>query len=141
MSICSTTKQRKIFGHYTQMVWANTEYVGCGSVSFMENTTIHSNVPSPYLIHRLVCNYGPAGNLYGTSVYKIGTPCSMCSAKNCDKKFNALCKGTQTVLSLMYINFLFCIVKVICLSDTMLINDKKYQHAKNATIIVPTKGK
>ncbi|XP_048747933.2 glioma pathogenesis-related protein 1-like [Ostrea edulis] len=53
-------------GHYTQVVWATTEYLGCGE----------RYCPSlgGYLV---VCNYAPAGN-FPTQPYKNCQPCSRC---------------------------------------------------------------
>ncbi|XP_058265050.1 peptidase inhibitor 16 [Hemibagrus wyckioides] len=63
----------KLCGHYTQMVWANTSFIGCGAhycndVSKFDakNATI------------LVCNYYPPGNIMGQSPYQEGPPCTKC---------------------------------------------------------------
>merc|ERR1712180_225947 len=54
-------------GHYSQMMWAKTERIGCGVTAFR----------SGRFISRLyVCNYGEAGNILRQQVYKIGKPCS-----------------------------------------------------------------
>ncbi|XP_022336357.1 glioma pathogenesis-related protein 1-like [Crassostrea virginica] len=55
-----------VCGHYTQVVWATTEYVGCGK-------TYCSNLGG-FLV---VCNYAPAGN-YPTQPYRNCQPCSRC---------------------------------------------------------------
>nr|Q7Z156.2 RecName: Full=Venom allergen 5; AltName: Full=Allergen Pol s V; AltName: Full=Antigen 5; Short=Ag5; AltName: Full=Cysteine-rich venom protein; Short=CRVP; AltName: Allergen=Pol s 5 [Polybia scutellaris rioplatensis] len=47
-------------GHYTQVVWAKTKEVGCGSIKYIEK-----GMKS----HYLVCNYGPAGNYMGQPIY------------------------------------------------------------------------
>ncbi|CAH1407365.1 unnamed protein product [Nezara viridula] len=59
-------------GHFTQMIWADTKFVGCG-VSFYEDGK-HPNSPYQTL---LVCNYKPPGN-YPTPPYEKydGTRCS-----------------------------------------------------------------
>lgn len=49
--------------HYTQIVWADTEKVGCGIVSY-------NTVGSDYKL-TLICNYGPTGNWIGEKVYEI----------------------------------------------------------------------
>ncbi|XP_046416364.1 venom allergen 5-like [Neodiprion fabricii] len=56
-------------GHYTQMVWGNTSFIGCGRARDMSGG---------YHI-RLVCDYGPAGNFIGRPVYKTGRPASACT--------------------------------------------------------------
>lgn len=48
-------------GHYTQVVWANTKEIGCGSIKYIENGWHYQT---------LICNYGPAGNYMGQPVYK-----------------------------------------------------------------------
>jgi len=55
-------------GHYTQVVWADTSSVGCGSVYFEDG--FYKNL--------IVCNYAKAGNFIGSSMYAEGTACSQC---------------------------------------------------------------
>ena len=43
---------------YTQLVWGDTEKVGCGKIVYQSNH---------YLV---VCNYGPSGNRVGQPIYK-----------------------------------------------------------------------
>ena len=43
-------------GHYTQVVWAETEELGCGMVYYKGDT---------YWETLVVCNYAVAGNLQG----------------------------------------------------------------------------
>jgi len=52
-------------GHYTQMVWANTKQVGCGTAA-----------PSPggHAFSILVCRYDPAGNLPDQLPYPGAAP-------------------------------------------------------------------
>jgi len=52
-------------GHYTAVVWATSRYVGCG---------VHSCKSSSIL----ACNYGPAGNMIGSTRYRKGPACSQC---------------------------------------------------------------
>jgi len=58
-------------GHYTQVVWANTEYVGCGFY----------NCPSSngWMNNMFTCNYYPPGNYGGQYAYTAGSTCSDCS--------------------------------------------------------------
>nr|CAD7256849.1 unnamed protein product [Timema shepardi] len=70
-------------GHYTQLVWADTHLVGCGSISFPSGS---------WNKNQLVCNYGPGGNMVGASVYQEGKPCSKCpEGTKCDAKDTGLC--------------------------------------------------
>lgn len=62
-------------GHYTQVVWANSNEVGCGA-KYCTN-----------LGYLVVCNYGPAGNYVGQKPYSSGTSCSACPSGNtCSNK-------------------------------------------------------
>jgi len=47
-------------GHYTQMIWADTLFVGCGAANC-----------APYTF--LVCDYAPGGNYIGETPYVEGT--------------------------------------------------------------------
>ena len=58
-------------GHFTQMVWAKTQYIGCGYIA-------HDGWYG--LVKVYVCNYGPAGNWNGQRIYGKGPPCSRCPA-------------------------------------------------------------
>ncbi|KAH7959612.1 hypothetical protein HPB49_012467 [Dermacentor silvarum] len=61
-------------GHFTQIVWAQTRYVGCGYVYY----NVDANVPFPHMKH-YACNYGPTGNYVGEPIYRppsqYCTPC------------------------------------------------------------------
>ncbi|XP_016079175.1 PREDICTED: peptidase inhibitor 16 [Miniopterus natalensis] len=78
-------------GHYTQVVWAKTEKIGCGS-HFCEKLQGINEAN----IHLLVCNYEPPGNVKWQRPYVEGTPCSQCpSGYHCQ---NSLCepiRGTE----------------------------------------------
>ncbi|XP_030750603.1 venom allergen 3-like [Sitophilus oryzae] len=50
-------------GHYTQVIWAKTQYVGCGFSYFKTTGKYAYN----YLY---VCNYGPGGNSVGSYPYE-----------------------------------------------------------------------
>ncbi|XP_012579533.1 PREDICTED: peptidase inhibitor 16 isoform X2 [Condylura cristata] len=95
----ATCEPGQMCGHYTQVVWAKTERIGCGShfcetLQGVEETNIHL----------LVCNYEPPGNVKGQRPYLEGTPCSQCpSGYRCE---NSLCepiKGTEETQNLPYL--------------------------------------
>jgi len=54
------------FGHYTQMVWANTLNVGCGAATCSGNLF-------------LVCDYSPPGNYIGETPFPVAN-CQSCGA-------------------------------------------------------------
>ncbi|XP_075217190.1 venom allergen 3-like [Lycorma delicatula] len=57
--------EKKMIGHYTQIVWTDTYLVGCGFTFFEENNYFH---------RYYVCNYGPCGNIIGEYPYdRAGT--------------------------------------------------------------------
>jgi uncharacterized protein YkwD len=51
-----TTNRSEVVGHYTQIVWKNTQSVGCA---------LASNGQTDFL----VCRYGPPGNIVGEKPY------------------------------------------------------------------------
>ncbi|XP_032898405.1 peptidase inhibitor 16-like isoform X2 [Amblyraja radiata] len=63
----------KMCGHYTQVVWADTDKVGCASHFCDELEGLEDKNLSI-----LVCNYLAPGNVLGENPYKKGTPCSDC---------------------------------------------------------------
>lgn len=64
-----------VCGHYTQVVWANSEYLGCAS----KTCTSISGLPSSYTGGTIVvCNYGNGGNRRGVKPYVSGASCSSC---------------------------------------------------------------
>merc|ERR1719334_2034682 len=71
-------------GHYTQVVWAETDRVGCGATSYKDGrwfTTLY------------VCNYGPNGNFIRGQMYKQGEPCTECDrGYKCSTEFQGLCE-------------------------------------------------
>jgi hypothetical protein len=78
----SVTRFTSGTGHYTQAVWARTNKVGCGFISFIS--------PDGWYDKYYVCNYGPGGNIIGGSMYTEGDACTQCPAEasSCD---NGLC--------------------------------------------------
>ncbi|XP_043861360.1 peptidase inhibitor 16 [Dromiciops gliroides] len=88
----ATCAEGQMCGHYTQVVWANSERIGCGS-QFCEKLegVMETN------IHILVCNYEPPGNVKGQKPYKEGPQCSQCQEGYECK--NQLCRTRTSELS------------------------------------------
>ncbi|RZF48378.1 hypothetical protein LSTR_LSTR007545 [Laodelphax striatellus] len=71
-------------GHYTQVMWANTNRVGCGFSSYYQTENQQDEV-------LYVCNYAPTGNYLGQYPYIIGKPdCKAHGLSNSD--LDGLCK-------------------------------------------------
>uniref|UniRef100_A0A673AQ70 R3H domain containing-like n=1 Tax=Sphaeramia orbicularis TaxID=375764 RepID=A0A673AQ70_9TELE len=64
-----------VCSHYTQMVWANTNRVGC-AVRRCTNMYVFGKTWREATL--LVCNYSIKGNWVGEAPYKTGRPCSLC---------------------------------------------------------------
>ncbi|CAI2351669.1 unnamed protein product [Caenorhabditis sp. 36 PRJEB53466] len=69
-------------GHATQMVWADTDQVGCAYATFNE---VHKKTGRPITKICVVCHYWPKGNFLNEKIYLEGVPCSKCDSKKCDK--------------------------------------------------------
>ena len=70
-------------GHYTALVWADTDKVGCGATSYKDGR---------WFATLYTCNYGPNGNFIAGQMYKQGTACSACSQGfQCSSEFPGLC--------------------------------------------------
>jgi len=76
-----------LVGHFTQLVWAQAWKIGCGRIVYKpEGKKRFENL--------FICNYGLAGNLIGSQMYKIGAPCSACpSGTSCSGDYPGLCLG------------------------------------------------
>ncbi|CAK9795288.1 Venom allergen 3 [Anthophora plagiata] len=48
-------------GHYTQLVWAKTNRIGCGKIVYQMDQ---------WKRYYVVCNYGPGGNFMGEPIYQ-----------------------------------------------------------------------
>ncbi|XP_078334905.1 peptidase inhibitor R3HDML-like [Crassostrea virginica] len=64
-----------VCGHYTQVVWANSEFVGCASNTCPTFEGLPSSFDAGTIV---VCNYGQGGNYNGQQPYMTGTPCTSC---------------------------------------------------------------
>ncbi|CAL1261141.1 unnamed protein product [Larinioides sclopetarius] len=62
------------YGHFSQVIWANSWRIGCGKVVFKDGKWYQTMIS---------CNYGPAGNYVNAPIYKIGSPCSACPSNTC----------------------------------------------------------
>lgn len=85
-----TLYSRPQTGHYTQLVWAEIEWLGCARAVWEKSGWTHIY---------LVCNYGgkkTGGNLVGSPMYLVGEPCSKCSDA-CSEKRPGLCGESKTV--------------------------------------------
>ncbi|KAL4707913.1 hypothetical protein ACJJTC_013704 [Scirpophaga incertulas] len=74
----------KDIGHYTQMAWADTTYVGCA----ISQWSIDG-----YNKYFVVCNYGPPGNYMDQYPYPSGGPGSSltCKTGDCSRLYGDNC--------------------------------------------------
>lgn len=73
------------YTNVTQLLWATSEFVGCGRTKFNKGLFI-------------VCNYAPAGNLYKDPVFLTGLPASQCpEGRNPTTIMKNLCGRTSMV--------------------------------------------
>jgi len=77
-------------GHYTQVVWADTEEIGCGFTYYEEpvgppimNFVAHKSLT--------ICNYAKGGNAQNKPMYLIGEACSACPEGYSCKDGDVLC--------------------------------------------------
>jgi len=70
-------------GHYTQVVWAESDRVGCGLRYYKDDG---------WFSHLVVCNYAVGGNMQGAEMYLPGSPQSKCPDQTYpDIDFPGLC--------------------------------------------------
>nr|CAD7406221.1 unnamed protein product [Timema poppensis] len=80
-------------GHYAQFIWAESFLIGCARVIFEE--TVDN---STYTFDRLVCNYGPSGNVEGSPVYRSANPCLACpKSTSCSPLYKGLCASPEQI--------------------------------------------
>uniref|UniRef100_A0A8C2KI37 Cysteine-rich secretory protein LCCL domain containing 2 n=1 Tax=Cyprinus carpio TaxID=7962 RepID=A0A8C2KI37_CYPCA len=82
--------------HYTQLVWATTNRVGC-AVHTCSRINVWGEVWENAIY--LVCNYSPKGNWIGEAPYQTGRPCSQCPPSYGGGCRNNLCyKGEPQII-------------------------------------------
>merc|ERR1711915_733682 len=87
-------------GHYTQVVWAETNQVGCGYVYFK------TMVKGSWWYKTLtVCNFWPAGNVRGKAMYEVGKPCAFCGGEKDEM--------AMTMTSVRMVSVLSNIIKIL----------------------------
>jgi len=95
LSYVFSTSYQVDAGHYTQLVWAKTRYVGCGFMTCPNLTGLTGPVWDDGAII-FVCDYFPAGNYAGQYPYINGSTiqdtCSSCD-KDRNKCYENLCSG------------------------------------------------
>lgn len=68
-------------GHFTALASSRSRYIGCSKLSFNQQV-------------KIICNYGPSGNMMTLPIYKAGDSCSACpDGYFCSKEFSGLCTG------------------------------------------------
>jgi len=78
-------------GHYSQVVWANTDKVGCGATSYRDGK---------WFATLYTCNYGPNGNFIRQQMYKSGPACSSCPrGTSCSTNYPGLCSAGNLTVS------------------------------------------
>uniref|UniRef100_A0A646QD03 Cysteine-rich venom protein n=1 Tax=Hemiscolopendra marginata TaxID=943146 RepID=A0A646QD03_9MYRI len=70
----------KLHGHYTAMIWGETEVMGCGYAKEAADNRVN-----------LFCNYAPAEYFVGRAIYKTGPTASKCSNGQ-STSYPGLCK-------------------------------------------------
>ncbi|CAH0725246.1 unnamed protein product, partial [Brenthis ino] len=85
--------------YFTQLIWADTDKVGCGKARFFVK---HMKLT---LVERLVCNFAPRGNVHGKPIYTIGYPATQCDDNMIpDKIFPGLCRYDTKAARLSSVN-------------------------------------
>jgi hypothetical protein len=85
MSTSGSCQSGQQCGHYTQLVWGNTRYVGCG---YTKCPSVSGGFGNSVL---LVCNYYFAGNIIGNYPYKVGSSATACGSDRSSQ--DGLCSG------------------------------------------------
>jgi len=78
-----TCKSGKVCGHFTQLVWGNSRYLGCG-IAYCPNGLTGWTTQSATVV---VCDYWPPGNYGGRSVYNRASDASKVAYECIDRHF------------------------------------------------------
>ena len=90
-TVYGSQKTNSVVGHFTQVVWAETEAIGCGISDCV--TVVPQARWTVYKQHVIIlCNYRVAGNMYNRNIYLSGTPCTNCT---CSATFTSLCQAKK----------------------------------------------
>ena len=73
-------------GHYTQVVWSDSHYLGCGQTNCSKENKWDNSI---------VCQYKKKGNFLNKTLWVKGAPCSNCPA-GFDKCIDNMCAGGDT---------------------------------------------
>lgn len=77
-------------GHYSAMLWSNTNKVGCGLTEYRDGK---------WFAKLYTCDYAPAGNFINGQMYHIGKPCSRCPRNmECSRQYPGLCVPANTIV-------------------------------------------
>lgn len=85
--------KNKVVDHFSQLVWASTNKIGCARA-------MKENPQGKYKYNVLyICNYGPTGNVVGSSIFQQGEPASKCPQNYTkDEKYPGLCAEKSLVV-------------------------------------------
>lgn len=81
-----TAASGKSFGHFTQIVMANSSKIGCAIVNYFSDSWKRTY---------LVCNYAQT-NMISWPVYTTGKPCAGCKS-GCSTSYPGLCNPNEVV--------------------------------------------
>ncbi|KAL7641608.1 UNVERIFIED_CONTAM: hypothetical protein RMT77_007481 [Armadillidium vulgare] len=79
------------YGHFTQMIWANTTNIGCAKIGFVNQYNKSEIIIS--------CLYGEAGNIINEPIYRKGNFCTACrgNGRKCSQKYPGLCVAVRNL--------------------------------------------
>ena len=136
-SFQSSSNPKIMWGHFTQVVWADTWKIGCGFTAYKSDR---------WAVEKLyTCNYGPAGNFEEDPMYKSGSPASQCPGNTVPARdYPALCEVADSTgpkdanekklrdTSLFYCDFSdgtdICGLKIRQNNNAYLVNNKLFQY-------------